>query len=173
MSAYAVGQKLPSFFPPGYELCRASFTPQFLDLIYWLPSYQSDNMHTWEHAHLQYGVYEANHIPFLLFHFPAKGWRFDISLNAYAMHEDLFDSWLQSQQNTMQLLLSDCYSNVLLEVRTIEVDPYITNYIRKKLKEQKRHYPNAIDVQKRIEQIMDSTPTEEMMKKITMHKVTS
>jgi hypothetical protein len=72
MPAYEVGQTLPSFFPPGYELCRASFTPQFLDLIYWLPSYQSDNMQTWQHAHLQYGLYEAHHIPFLLFHFPAK-----------------------------------------------------------------------------------------------------
>jgi hypothetical protein len=71
------------------------------------------------------------------------------------------------------MLLSDCYSNILLEVRSIQIDPYIAKYIRKKLKEQKRHYLNAIEVQKRIEQIMDTTPTEEMIKKITMHKVTS
>jgi hypothetical protein len=173
MKAYEIGQPLPSFFAPGYELCRASFTTAFLNLIYWLPSYQSDRMHAWQQAHLQYGIYEAGRIPFLLFYFPAKDWTFDISLNAYAMQEALFDDWLQKPDKTMNMLLCDCYSNNLLEVRTIEIDPYVANYIRKKLKEQKRHYPNAIEVQKQIEHIMDATTTEDMLKKITLHNAPS
>jgi hypothetical protein len=95
----------------------------------------------------------------------------DISLNIYSMHQELTDAWLQNQENRIHMLLCDCYSNILLEVRKIDIDPYIAKYIREKLKQQKKHYANAIEVQKQIEHIMDTTPTDTMMKKITMHKV--
>lgn len=170
MPEYKVGQPLPSLLPPGYELCRISFNATFLDVIYWIPSYQSERMQSWEHAHLQYGVYEANHIPFCLFHFAAKGWYFDISLNVYAIQEELLEGWLQQSDTVVHMLLCDCYSNVVLETRTIIIDPYIAAYIRERLKQQKRYYQNAYEVQKQIEYIMDTITTEEMLKKTSMHK---
>jgi hypothetical protein len=173
MPEYQIGQLIRSFLPPGYELSRISFTPGFFDVIYWIPGYQSDQMQSWEHAHLQYGVYEATYIPFCLFHFPAKGWYFDVSLNVYAMQEELLQKWLQQTDTGIHMLLCDCYSNVVLEKRTISIDPYIAAYIRERLKQQKRHYQNAYAVQKQIEHIMDKTTTEEMLKKTSMHKLPS
>lgn len=171
MQAYQIGQPWPSFFSPGYELCRAVFTPLFFDLVYWLPSYEAENIHLWQQAQVEYGIFISDNIPFFILHFPAKDWHTDVSLNMYAMQTELIAQWLGRHDTSINLLLCDCYSNLLLDIRKIHIAAAHAKQIREVLAMQKQEYADAFQVQKMTESIMRSVSTEAMMKKTTMHKL--
>ncbi|QHT69943.1 hypothetical protein GXP67_26500 [Rhodocytophaga rosea] len=171
MLSYEVGQVLPSFFSPGHELCRSSFTAAFFDLIYWIPTYETENIYRWQHAQLEYGVYIANHIPFFLLTFPAENWSVDVSLNIYSMQAELIAEWLTEKGNSLTMLLCDCYSNILLDIRKTQIAPAHARIIRETLAEQKQAYTDAFQVQKMIENTMHAMSTEDMIKKSTMYKL--
>jgi hypothetical protein len=169
MKSYEVGQVLPSFFSPGYELCRSSFTPAFFDLIYWMPTYETENIYRWQHAQLEYGAYISNSIPFFLLRLPAENWGIDVGLNIYSMEASLIKEWLTRKESTLTMLLCDCYSNILLDMRKIQIAPVHARLIRETLEEQKQAYTDAFQVQKMIENTMHSLSTEDMIKKSTMY----
>jgi hypothetical protein len=170
MTPYQVGQALPNYFPPGYELCRASFSPVFFDIVYWLPVYDTENIEMWQHGSLQYGIFTRNHIPFFVLHFPAQPWSIDVSLNIYSMRKELRETWLNRKEREVTILLCDCYKNTILDTRKITLQATPADQIRKVLLGQERSYPNAIQVQKQIEKIMDTTLTEDMLKEITLYR---
>jgi hypothetical protein len=97
-------------------------------------------------------------------------WCFDLSINIHRILEDKADVWLNSEGRTVRLYLIEASTNVLVGMRMIEVSTSVADYIRDICENQDEKYENAEEVDIKIDKIIDSIGTAEMIGKTKMIK---
>ena len=168
MMKFEVGQPLPPLQPPGFETSRSTFNSAFFDVVYWIPGTEDGLIPIWKKSKLQYGLFVANNIPFLIFNFPNQQWNFDVSLNIKKVRKNNTNEWLNGESNIINLYLCDCKTNLLLAQRMIAIETEVSEKIRDVLEQQDQQFNSSDEVDNAINVIMQSHTTVEMMKKTKM-----
>jgi hypothetical protein len=173
MVAFTFGEPFPLHNKAnGMEYCRAELSDSFFDICYYFPYADEKHINAWGKDTFKYGVFEAHDIPFFLIEFDIEGkrWCFDLSLNVHHILDGDALIWLQSKGKIIRLYLIDGNTNHLKGMRMISVNENLADYIRDICEEQYRNYQNAQETDAKIDKIIDSISTAEMIKRTKMLK---
>jgi hypothetical protein len=173
MVAFTFGELFPLHNKAnGSEYCRADFNDSFFDICYYFPYVDESHINAWGKDVFKYGVFEAHNIPFFLveFEIDKQRWCFDLSLNVHHILEGDATIWLKSQSKIIRLYLIEGNTNNLVGMRMISINENAANYIRDICEEQYQNYQSIREVDAKIDKIIDSISTAEMIKKTKMLK---
>lgn len=150
------------------EESRVSMNEAFFDVVYWIPGSEQKLSEIFTKSKLEYGLFAANKIPFLIINFPNQKWNFDVSLNIKKIQQDKIESWLNSESNIINLYLCDWTTNIIYGMRMISLQKDVAELVRDILENQDEHYSESIEVDLAINNIMKSYTTADMMNNIKM-----
>jgi hypothetical protein len=173
MIAFTFGETFPLHNKAnGTEYCRIDLNDSFFDICYYFPTPDNKHINAWGKDVFKYGVYENSNIPFLLIEFEVNKarWCFDLSINIHRILDDKADIWLNSEGRTVRMYLIEASTNILVGTRMIEVSVSVADYIRDICENQDERYASAKEVDGRIDRIIDSISTAEMIDKTKMIK---
>jgi hypothetical protein len=173
MVVFSFGEPFPLHHKAnGTEYCRADFNDSFFDICYYFPDVDERHINTWGTAPFKYGVFEAHHIPFFLvaFEIDGKPWYFDLFLNVHHILGGDAAIWLKSEGRIIRLYLIEGNTNHLVGMRMISINENAANYIREICEEQYQTYQNIQAVDVKIDKIIDSISTAEMVQRTKMLK---
>ena len=173
MVAFTFGEPFPLHNKAnGTEYCRIDLNDSFFDICYYFPTPDRKHINAWGKDIFKYGVYENSNIPFLLIEFEVNKarWCFELSINIHRILEDKADIWLNSEGRIIRMYLIEARTNILVGMRMIEVTVGVAEYIRDICENQDEKYESVKEVDLRINRIIDSISTAEMISRTKMIK---
>lgn len=168
MVAFTFGKPFPLHNKAnGTEYCRADFNDSFFDICYYFPNVDKRHIDAWSKDTFEYGVFEVHNIPFFLveFEIDKQRWCFDLSLNVHHILDGDANIWLKSEGKIIRFYLIEGNTNNLVGMRMISINENAANYIRDTCEEQYQNYQSTQAVDAKIDKIIDSISTAEMIKK--------
>lgn len=171
MFVYTIGQLFPhpELKRVGFDAPRAMIMPNgFFNIVLHSTQPEADKVLT--SATMQVGLYQKDAIPFVLLNWPGL-LAFEIILNIHTVTDEYADAWLNGNGNTIVFFVLDAHTNIIIAMRTFSIPPILAEQIRDCLEKQDERYPNAVDVDLRMEEIMTEVPLSTMFERGKMYRI--
>lgn len=166
MIKYETGKQFPH---PKYlnrgEITVAMLNTAFFDVVCVLGNISQSEKKDWKKGKLTVFLYEHDDIPFIVFAF--NNWNFDINININKVQPEQIDNWLNSPANTINLFLVEATTGKLEAMRMISIPAGMAEKIRDICEKQSQS--NDLEVNNKINSILELLTTQTMMSKAT-HK---
>lgn len=121
---------------------------------------------------LRYGIYydqQFPHIPFFIIDFPELSSNFDVSINMFKGNASAVEIWLAYPSNSVTLYLIDAKTNILKVQRLCGLDASLMAEMKAECAKQLEFYSSPADVDYAILNVMNTVPTEVMIRNIRMY----
>lgn len=171
MFTYEVGKPYPhpEKKAPGTEVPSIILTNASFDILFYSENPEADKAF-YTTSPLQYGVFQAAHIPYIVFNFPGY-LNFEVTINILKTDPEQAEKWMNTRSNGVTMFLIHAHSNIIHGLRFIGIQPAVEAQIKDICEQQDHHYdtPEAVDAQ--IEAFTARYTSAEILKMTRMYKL--
>src|SRR6266498_523561 len=136
------------------------FTGNTLAIIYEEAGLDSIIIQNLRFGAIQYGLYQREHIPFLLIEMADL--RFDFAIDAYDLLPSIHRNRLNYYQGNISFTIVLPKSHRVVVKRNFWFNTHFTDHLKSCLQSQLKYYHNESEVRKRISELTEFLVTEEM-----------
>lgn len=161
MAKFEIGRRFPVRNPDkGSEVIIAEFNDIFFDVYTFFFNVTDIEKQEWNNECVEIKLYVKDLCPFIIF--DIGGCMFYSYFNVFSMYQYReIEAWLRNDANTINLLLIDAESEILLAKRTITIN--FSQQMRDVLRRQYLEYEDFDQVDNKIGEISDTISTETML----------